>query len=129
VSDATGKNVRLIRLVHIFLLSELSLVVSDLSIVARYRMPDSELITNAKMTDSGGTNSQVAAPQAVVVPLTRDTIFLVVTVNRDEASLASMRALCGDLPKLLRAVGFREPTGNLSCVIGFGSDIWDPLFG
>jgi porphyrinogen peroxidase len=72
--------------------------------------------------------SRVTA-QAVVVPLTRDTIFLVVTVNPEAASLASVRALCGELPKLLRAVGFREPAGNLSCVIGFGSELWDRLFG
>ena len=89
----------------------------------------SDWITNAKMTDSNETNSAPATPQAVVVPLTRDTIFLVVAVNRDEASLVTVRALCSDLPKLLRAVGFREPAGNLTCAIGFGSDLWDPLFG
>jgi putative iron-dependent peroxidase len=64
----------------------------------------------------------------VVVPLTRDTIFLVVTVKPDAESLTSVRALCGDLPKLVRAVGFRDPAGNLSCVIGFGSETWDRLF-
>jgi porphyrinogen peroxidase len=53
----------------------------------------------------------------------------VVTVNPDDQSRTIVRSLCGDLPKLVRAVGFREPAGNLSCVIGFGSDIWDPLFG
>jgi porphyrinogen peroxidase len=68
-------------------------------------------------------------PQAVVVPLTRDTIFLVATVNLDDESLAVVRALCGELPKLLRAVGFREPEGHLSCVIAFGSEAWDRLFG
>ena len=79
-----------------------------------------------------GTDSpspSAVKPQKVVVPLTRDTIFLVVTVNRDDESLAAVRALCGDLPKLVRAVGFREPAGNLSCVLGVGSDIWDSLFG
>jgi putative iron-dependent peroxidase len=68
-------------------------------------------------------------PQAVVVPLTRNTIFLVLTVSPEAESSASVRALCGELPKLLRAVGFREPAGNLSCVIGFGSEVWDRLFG
>ncbi len=65
----------------------------------------------------------------MVTPLTRATIFLVVTVNPGVESLTSVRSLCGDLPKLLRAVGFREPDGNLSCVIGFGSEAWDRLFG
>jgi putative iron-dependent peroxidase len=37
--------------------------------------------------------------------------------------------LCGDLPALLRAVGFRDIEGNLSCVMGIGSDAWDVLFG
>jgi len=74
-------------------------------------------------------NPSRITPQAVVVPLTRDTVFLVVTVNPDNESLIAVRSLCGDLPNLVRAVGFREPAGNLSCVLGVGSDIWDPLFG
>ena len=61
--------------------------------------------------------------QPVVAPLTRDTIFLVVTVNPGAESLKSVRSFCGDLPKLLRAVGFRDLEGNLSCVLGFGSEL------
>jgi len=68
-------------------------------------------------------------PQAVVVPLTHATIFLVLTVNDGAENLTAVRSFCGDLPKLLRAVGFRDLNGNLTCVLGFGSDIWDPLFG
>jgi putative iron-dependent peroxidase len=30
---------------------------------------------------------------------------------------------------LVRSVGFREQEGTLSCVVGFGSDAWDQLFG
>jgi putative iron-dependent peroxidase len=89
-----------------------------------WAMADADTMARAE-----GANASGATPQAVVVPLTRDTIFLVVTVNPDADSLASVRALCGDLPKLLRAVGFREPAGNLSCVLGFGSDVWGRLFG
>ena len=40
-----------------------------------------------------------------------------------------MRSLCCDLSALLRAVGFRDLDGGLSCVIAFGSDAWDRLFG
>jgi porphyrinogen peroxidase len=29
----------------------------------------------------------------------------------------------------VRAVGFREPDRSLSCVVGFSSSVWDPLFG
>ena len=68
-------------------------------------------------------------PQAVVQPLTRAAIFLVVTMNPGGASRAAVRSFCGDLPALLRAVGFRDIEGNLSCVMGFGSDAWDRLFG
>jgi len=68
-------------------------------------------------------------PQPVVAGLTRDAIFLVVTVNPGTQSRAAVRALCGDLAALLRAVGFRNIEGNLSCIVGFGSDAWDRLFG
>ena len=40
-----------------------------------------------------------------------------------------MRTVCGDLAALLRAVGFRDLEGRLSCVMAFGSDAWDRLFG
>jgi porphyrinogen peroxidase len=75
------------------------------------------------------TEGPPTIPQAVVTPLTRDAIFLVVTVRQEAECLATVRSLCLELPKLLRAVGFREPAGQLSCVIGFGSEIWEKLFG
>jgi putative iron-dependent peroxidase len=40
-----------------------------------------------------------------------------------------VRSFCGDLAGLLRAVGFRDLDGGLSCVMAFGSDVWDRLFG
>ena len=82
-----------------------------------------------------------AAPQAVTVagqridsqpvdaPLTRAAIFLVVTLNASKETRATLRSFCGDLPALLRAVGFRDLEANLSCVMGFGSEAWDRLFG
>jgi putative iron-dependent peroxidase len=68
-------------------------------------------------------------PQPVVATLTRAAIFLVVTVNSGPEHDAAVRALCGDLAALLRAVGFRDLEGRLSCVMAFGSDAWDRLFG
>ena len=68
-------------------------------------------------------------PQAVVQALTRAAIFIVATVNPASASREAVRSFCGDLPALLRAVGFRDIEGNLSCVMGIGSDAWDRLFG
>jgi putative iron-dependent peroxidase len=86
------------------------------------------------MPDEGSTTAASAAtplrvrPQAVVVPLTRSAIFLVLTVNPGLESVTIVRSLCGDLSKLVRAVGFRDLEGRLSCLIGFGSDAWDRLF-
>jgi len=76
-----------------------------------------------------GINVAGVTPQAVVIPLTRAAIFLVMTVNPDLESRDKVRSICADLPKLLRAVGFRDLEGQLSCVLGFGSEAWDRLFG
>jgi len=67
--------------------------------------------------------------QPVVAPLTGAAIFLVLVVRDDAASVATTRALCGDLAKLVRSVGSRDPDGTLTCVLGIGSDVWDRLVG
>jgi len=74
-------------------------------------------------------SGQPPEPQSVVGPLTRAAIFLVVTINPGNATRAAVRSFCGDLPGLLRAVGFRGIEGNLSSVMGIGSEAWDRLFG
>lgn len=66
--------------------------------------------------------------QSVVAGLTRAAIFLVVTVNAGEKNREAVRALCGNLAALVRAVGFRDLQGRLSCVMAFGSSAWDRLF-
>jgi len=68
-------------------------------------------------------------PQPVATPLTRAAIFLVVTINPGAGNRAIIRTFCTDLSALVRSVGFREQEGTLSCVVGFGSDAWDRLFG
>jgi len=78
-------------------------------------------------SDAGGMSGVL--PQPVVAPLTRAAIFLIVTVNPSTENRTSVRSLCGDLAGLVRAIGFRDQDGQLSCVTGFGSDAWDPLFG
>lgn len=67
--------------------------------------------------------------QLVVQDLTRAAFFLVATINPGMGSRATIRSFCGDLPALVRAVGFRDIEGNLSCVMGVGSEAWDRLFG
>jgi porphyrinogen peroxidase len=67
--------------------------------------------------------------QLVSAPLTRAAIFLVVTVTPGDENRAGVLSLCADLSALLRAVGFRDLEGALSCIMGIGSDAWDRLFG
>jgi porphyrinogen peroxidase len=67
--------------------------------------------------------------QPVIAPHTSAAMSLVVTMNAGPACDAAVRALCGDLAGLVRAVGFRDLDGQLSCVMAFGSDAWDRLFG
>lgn len=67
--------------------------------------------------------------QPVISKLSRAAIFLVATLNDDEPSLRAVRAMCCDLAGFVRAVGFRDLDGGLSCIMGFGSDAWDRLFG
>lgn len=68
-------------------------------------------------------------PQAVASPLTRAAIFLVLRMNSDSAARDTILAFCPDLSAIFRAVDFRNFEGGLSCVMGFGSDAWDQLFG
>jgi putative iron-dependent peroxidase len=81
------------------------------------------------MTAPAAPSEQAPVPQPVVQALTRAAIFLVATINPGAANRAAVRSFCGDLPGLLRAVGFRDIEGNLSCVMGIGSEAWDRLFG
>ncbi len=81
------------------------------------------------MTTTGAPSVSRAIPQPVVAPLTSAAIFLVVTINPGVAARTAVRSLCADLSALLRAVGTRDQQGNLSCIMGIGSDAWDPLFG
>jgi putative iron-dependent peroxidase len=68
-------------------------------------------------------------PQAVIARLTGAAIFLVAVVNPDPSSAGTVRDLCADLAGLVRAVGFRDLDGNLSCVTGFGAAAWERLGG
>jgi putative iron-dependent peroxidase len=67
--------------------------------------------------------------QPVSSGLTRAAIFLVALVKDDEKSRDAMRSLCADLTAFVRAVGFRDRSAELSCIMGVGSSAWDRLFG
>jgi putative iron-dependent peroxidase len=75
----------------------------------------------------GSPDPQMGAlAQPVLSPLTGAAIFLVVTI--DAGGEAAARELLSDCAGLQRAVGFRLPDGELTCVAGVGSDAWDRLF-
>jgi putative iron-dependent peroxidase len=83
--------------------------------------------------ESTSTPEAIRGPQAVAqpvsAPLTRAAIFLVVTVNPGVENRQTVRSFCGDISGLFRAVEFRDLEAGLSCVVGFGADAWDRLFG
>jgi putative iron-dependent peroxidase len=81
------------------------------------------------MTTQATPEPVAATPQAVLAPLSRAAIFLVVTVKPGLANRATLRGFCAGLSGLVRAVGFRDIEAGLSCIMGIGSTAWDALFG
>ncbi len=79
--------------------------------------------------DTPKERNEIVLPQTVVAPLTRAAIFLVVCIRQDPESYAAVRSFCADLSGLIRAVEFRDIEAGLTCVVGFGSEAWDKLFG
>jgi len=73
--------------------------------------------------------NEAVLPQAVIAPLTRAAIFLVVCIRQDPDSCALLRSFCAGLSGLIRAVESRDIDAGLTCVVGFGADAWDKLFG
>jgi putative iron-dependent peroxidase len=65
-------------------------------------------------------------PQPVLAPLTTAAIFLVATIN--QGMEGAVHTALGDISGLVRAIGFRDPTKQLSAVTSIGSDAWDRLF-
>jgi putative iron-dependent peroxidase len=59
--------------------------------------------------------------------LSRAAIFLVVTIAPGNEALAHARSVISDIGALVRAVGFRDLNGHLSCNVGIGSEAWSRL--
>lgn len=79
--------------------------------------------------DASQELNAIVLPQTVVSPLTRSAIFLVVCIRQDQEGCTALRSFCADLSGLIRAVEFRDIEAGLTCIVGFGSDAWDKLFG
>ena len=90
--------------------------------------PDRNLSPDKTRAPEAARKSPALA-QAVSAPLTRAAIFLVATINPGSENRAALRSFCGDLAALVRAVEFRDLEGGLSCIMGFGSEAWERLFG
>jgi putative iron-dependent peroxidase len=76
--------------------------------------------------DRIGSVAKVSRSQPVLTPLTEAAIFLVLAV--DAGGVDVVRDLLADSAGIVRSVGFRDRDGELSCVVGIGSDVWDVLF-
>ncbi|VDC33775.1 Dyp-type peroxidase [Pseudogemmobacter humi] len=70
---------------------------------------------------------QPAISQPVDGPLTRSAIFVTLTLAEGDDALASLRGLLGDLPSLVKAVGFRSSEAGLTCVVGIGANLWSRM--
>jgi putative iron-dependent peroxidase len=82
------------------------------------------------MSGTPGRAGQARAlSQLVAAPLTPAAIFLVVTIKPEPQAETAAQSLCANMANLLRAVGFRDLDGQLSCIVSFGSEAWDRLFG
>lgn len=57
----------------------------------------------------------------------RHALFLTFVVGADEADALRAREVCADIPTLVRSVGQRDATADLSCVVAIGADGWDRL--
>lgn len=66
-------------------------------------------------------------PQSVDAPLSQAAVFLVATIAPGSDALAKATSVFSDIGGLVRAVGFRDLSGHLSCNVGIGSQVWDRL--
>src|SRR5271170_2545938 len=66
-------------------------------------------------------------PQSIVTPLSKAAVFLVLKLDPAAQALTRALEVISDIGGLIRAVGFRDLHGRLSCNVGIGSDAWDRL--
>jgi porphyrinogen peroxidase len=65
--------------------------------------------------------------QPVLHAFRRAAVFLVVRVNDRPGAAERVRDAVAEINGLVRAVGFRQASAALSCVVGFGSLYWDRI--
>lgn len=62
-------------------------------------------------------------------PQTRAAIFLVLGIRPGAENVAAARRAAANLEALIRSIGARDIQASLNAIIGFGSDVWERLFG
>ncbi|KAI5456888.1 hypothetical protein BGZ63DRAFT_417275 [Mariannaea sp. PMI_226] len=65
--------------------------------------------------------------QPVDAPLTTSATFLVVSATHAPDALGTIRKALSTVNDITKNVSIRHPGANLSCIVGIGSSIWDPL--
>ena len=80
--------------------------------------------TSPVMSQQSGDDPE---PQSVLLAFRLAAVFLVVSVNDRPGAAERVRDAAADINALARAVGFRQSTTALSCVVGFGSSYWDRI--
>jgi putative iron-dependent peroxidase len=76
------------------------------------------------MTDATWSRAPIE-PQSVNAPLSTAAVFLVVSIADGDESAATVREVISDIGGLVRAVGFRDLQGHLSCNVAIGAEAWD----
>jgi porphyrinogen peroxidase len=69
------------------------------------------------------------AQPGINAPQTSAAIFVVLGVGPSRSDAMAVRRGSADIAALLRAIGARDGSARLNCVIAFGSDVWNRLFG
>jgi len=77
--------------------------------------------------DDAGVGAEDPEAQAVLLALSPAAVFLVVTVNDRPGAAQQVLDVVADINALVRAVGFRQASAGLSCIVGFGSAYWDRI--
>ncbi|QCE35011.1 Dyp-type peroxidase [Acetobacteraceae bacterium] len=75
------------------------------------------------------TKQQPTIPQNVTGDALKKAIFLIVTIQEGQKNLKKVKSFLSGVSALQRAIGFRDPAAQLTCVTGIGRKAWDLLFG
>ena len=73
--------------------------------------------------------NEIVVPQPVLTPRAGSAIFLILCIRPALENCVAMRSFLSGFSGLVRAVEFRGVEEGLRCVVGFGSEAWDKLFG